>query len=112
MGKNCDSSARPVQKKVQIRLAVIMSLIVLEFNIFQLPLSILVLTVLYQTLTGMVTIPHEFETVGLVFILIDSIINPLWTVFISKKPNSNQTSTNINNKMSQDCQSNSTITTW
>ena len=108
---------RPVEKNVQIRLAVIMSLTVLEFNIFQLPLSILVLAIIYQTLTGMVTISHEFETVGIAFIIIDSIINPLWTAFISKKPKNNKTSPknytnntintiNTNNsKTSNDCQS-------
>ena len=120
------TTARPGQKKVQIRLALIMSFTVLEFNIFQMPLSILVLAVLYQTLTGMVTIPHEFETIALSFIWVDSIMNPLWTAFISKKPkknkiethklvyltpngnNTNNNNNSSNSKISQDCQSSST----
>ena len=84
-------------KKVQIRLAVIMSLTVLEFNISQIPISILVVTVIYQTMTGIVTIPHEFETIALSFIFTDSIINPLWTAFISKKPNINRIFANNTN---------------
>ena len=47
---------------------------------------VLVLTVLYQTLAGMVTMPHEFETAVLCCIWLDSVINPLWTAFISKRP--------------------------
>ena len=80
------STVHARQKKVQIRLALIMSLTVLEFNIFQLPFTILVLVVLYQTLTGMVTMPHEYETAAFCCIWMDSIINPLWTAFISKRP--------------------------
>ena len=103
MNKYSDLSARTAakvtttlgasQKMVQIRLAVIMSFTVLEFNIFQMPLSILVLVVLCQTQTGMVTVPHEFETIALSFIWVDSIMNPLWTAFISKKPKKNKIET-------------------
>ena len=85
-GSTAVSTIQAGQKKVQIRLALIMSLTVLAFNIFQLPFSILVLTILYQTLTGMVTMPHEFETAALCCIWLDSVINPLWTAFISKRP--------------------------
>ena len=91
-----------------------MSFTVLEFNIFQMPLSILVLAVLCQTLTGMVTIPHEFETIAIAFILTDSIINPLWTAFIAKKPKKNKILPNktINNKniANQKCQISTTTT--
>ena len=93
-----------------------MSFTVLEFNIFQMPLSILVLAIIYQTLTGMVTISHEFETIAIGFILTDSIINQLWTDFIAKKPKKTKILPNktINNKniiASQKCQSSATTTT-
>ena len=74
------------QKKVQIRLALIMSLTVLEFIIVEIPLSTVVMVVIYQSLTGMVTLQHEYETAAFCIILVDSIVNPLWTAYISKKP--------------------------
>ena len=80
------------QKKVQIRLALIMSLTVLEFIIVEIPLSSLVMVVIYQSLTGMVTLQHEYETAAFCIILVDSIVNPLWTAFISKKPPRNNQS--------------------
>ena len=84
-GNTLGNSLSKSRKKMQMRLAVIMSLTVLEFNIFQVPLTILVLTVLFQTYLGPLSITSEFTTVAFCFLWADSIINPLWTSFISKR---------------------------
>ena len=78
------------QKKMQVRLALTMSITVLEFNIFQLPFTALVLAVVFESVLGKLTIPNEFATVAFCFFWTDSIINPLWTSFISKRTNNNQ----------------------
>ena len=72
------------QRRLQLRLAMIMSITVLEFNIFQIPFSALTLIVAYQIFQGELTVPHEFATVAFCLLWIDSIINPLWTSLISK----------------------------
>ena len=75
---------------MQIRLALIMSMTVVEFNVFQLPFTLLVLSVLFETITGRLTIANEFATLSFACLWIDSIINPLWTSFISKKVEKNK----------------------
>ena len=77
---------------MQIRLALFMSMTVIEFNIFQIPFTVMVLTVLYQTVTGKVTLNHEFATFAFSILWSDSIINPLWTCFISKRVKRNESS--------------------
>ena len=69
---------------IQIRLAIVMSVAVVEFIIFQLPTMLMMLTVMFQTITGNISICHEFSTVAFAFLWFDSNINPLWTSFISK----------------------------
>ena len=82
--KSTMSTGTQGRNTLQLRLAIVMSMTVLEFIIFQLPATLLILTVMFQTITGQISIPHEFSTVAFAFLWFDSIINPLWTSFISR----------------------------
>ena len=84
------NSMQKNKKKMQMRLAVIMSLTVLEFNVSQVPFTILALVVLFQTYLGPPSITSEFTTIAFCFLWADSIINPLWTSFISKRDRPNK----------------------
>ena len=76
-----------VRKKRQIRLAIIMSLSVLEFCIFYFPQFCFIVVTVFQRLTGSVTLASEFSTIGCVLWLLDSIINPLWTTMLWRQIN-------------------------
>ena len=71
------------QRKMQFRLALIMSVTVGEFYLFQIPFSTLALIVAYKSFKGELSLSHEFATVAFSLLWFDSIINPLWTSFIS-----------------------------
>ena len=77
-------------QKLQIRLAVIMSVTVLEFFLFQLPFTAVVLTTILLKVTGNLTMTTEVSTFAFSLWYIDSIINPLWTTLLTnKKKNKN-----------------------
>ena len=71
------------QRKRQIRLAVIMSFTVLEFNVFYLPMFSVIIGAVLQKATGYLTMPSEYSTMGFSLWLLDSIFNPLWTTILS-----------------------------
>ena len=66
-------------------MAVIMSATVAEFFIFQLPLSVVVLMTIFQKLAGTLTMQNNMTALGYCLWFLDSIINPLWTTFLSTK---------------------------
>ena len=72
-------------RNVHIRMAVIMSLTVVEFFLFQLPLSAVVLITIYQRITGVLTLQSFWTSIGFGMWSIDCIINPLWITFLSSK---------------------------
>ena len=72
-------------QNVQTRLAVIMSATVLEFFIFQIPMCCVILTTIYQQVAGSLLIQSDMAAVGFALWCVDSIINPLWTTFLSSK---------------------------
>ena len=73
------------QKRLQIRLGVIMSLTVFEFFIFQLPWVIMGLLTFFQKNFGSLTIGTELSTFAMGMWYIDTAINPLWTTFLTKR---------------------------
>ena len=90
-----------VQKKRQIRLAIIMSFTVLEFFIFYLPQFCIVMATVYQKATGSLTISNNVTTFGWGLWFLDAIFNPLWTTFISKKKQTDKKPIEILEKFSK-----------
>ena len=72
------------KKKLQIRLALIMSLTVLEFFIFYMPQFGIVMASLFARVTGSLTFGNEVTTFGWGLWFLDATFNPLWTTFLSK----------------------------
>ena len=88
---NSSSSSRNIsagQKRLEIRVGIIMSVTVLEFFIFQLPIAAVGLSTISQRLQGKLTMPTEPASICTMLKLFDCIINPLWTTFLSKAKNS------------------------
>ena len=84
------------QKRMQLRLAVIMSLTVIEFVIFQLPMSLMILATIIEKVTNHLTININLLTFNFCLWYFDSIINPLWTVLLTKRrQGGNATTTTI-----------------
>ena len=61
-----------------------MSITVLEFSVFYLPMFSVIIAAVLQKATGYLTMPSEFSTMGFSLLLLDSIFNPLWTTMLSK----------------------------
>ena len=72
-------------KRVQIRLAIIMSVTLVEFLLFQLPTFVVIATILVQLHQGSVTLANEAWSVCIMLKLVDCVINPLWTTILPKK---------------------------
>ena len=72
------------QKRMHLRLAFIMSLTVVEFIIFQLPMSFIIIATLFEKKSHNFTIGKNGITIGYVLWCIDSMINPLWTTLLTK----------------------------
>ena len=68
-------------------MAVIMSVTVLEFFVFQWFLSAVILVTIFEKITGNFTTPTYMTAIGFCLLFIDSIMNPLWTTFLSQKRN-------------------------
>ena len=79
-GNNVDEN----RKQVQIRLAIIMSVTVFEFMLFQLPGAYVVLSAFYGQISGNLIINSKVSTFCFSLWYIDAIINPLWMVPLAK----------------------------
>ena len=61
-----------------------MSFTVIEFFIFQLPMSFVAMVVLYMKASGNIAVNPFLFSFTFAMWYIDAIINPLWTVFLAK----------------------------
>ena len=89
------NAATASPQSLQMRMALVMSVTVMEFFVFQLPMSAIVLMAIFQTLFGPLVMQTNMTALCLCLWFVDSIINPLWTNLLSKKRNNNVTSSNI-----------------
>ena len=79
------SNATSPQQRIQIRLGVIMSLTVLEFCIFQLPMSSIIVATYILRFNNSLAMNANVATFTFAFWFIDAIINPLWTTMLFNK---------------------------
>ena len=83
------------QKKMQIRLALIMSATVVEFVVFQMPSAVMALGTLVEKVTGHLHLGSSVLTFIFFLWYFDAAINPMWSVFLTKgkRPASSITTT-------------------
>ena len=72
------------RKQVQLRLAVVMSLTVFEFILFQLPAAFVIFSALYGKISGDLKTDSYMATFCFSLWYVDAIINPLWMVPLAK----------------------------
>ena len=73
-----------IRKKRQIRLAIIMSLTVLEFFIFYMPQFGVVLSTIFCRISGFLTFGNEMTTFCWGLWFLDATFNPLWITILAK----------------------------